>query len=262
MGEAPTTGPLTGPYLSPAAPRVLAHRGLATFAPENTMLSFVAALAHGVTHLETDVHASRDRVAVISHDPELTRLTGRTGRVGDLTMAELAAIDLGDGQSFVSLAEAIDAFPEARFNIDIKSDAAVQPTVDAVRATRSSGRVLITSFSGARRRVAVKLLPSVATSASSRQFALAFSAALVGAAPLARWMLRDVHAVQIPETVRGIRLVTPRIIRIMHSAVQEVHVWTVNDVADMHRLLDLGIDGLVTDRADLAMQVLLERSRR
>ena len=262
MGEAPTTGPLTGPYLSPAAPRVLAHRGLATFAPENTMLSFVAALAHGVTHLVTDVHASRDRVAVISHDPELTRLTGRTGRVGDLTLAELAAIDLGDGQSFVSLAEAIDAFPEARFNIDIKSDAAVQPTVDAVRATRSSGRVLITSFSGARRRAAVKLLPSVATSASSRQFALAFSAALVGAAPLARWMLRDVHAVQIPETVRGIRLVTPRIIRIMHSAVQEVHVWTVNDVADMHRLLDLGIDGLVTDRADLAMQVLLERSRR
>lgn len=261
MSQSPGPGPLTGGYLSPAAPRVLAHRGLAIAAPENTLLAFVAALAHGVTHLETDVHASSDRVAVISHDPDLTRLTGRAEKVGALTMAELAKIDLGEGQSFVSLAEALDAFPEARFNIDIKSDDAVQPAADAVRSTRSSERVLITSFNGARRRAAVKLLPGVATSASSRQFACAFSAALVGIAPLARWMLRDVHAVQIPETVRGVRIVTPRIIRVMHSAVREVHVWTVNDVADMHRLLDLGIDGLVTDRADLAMQVLLERSR-
>jgi len=229
-------------------------------APENTLLAFREALAVGATHLETDVHASRDGVAVISHDADLERLTGRAASISSLTMAELASIQLGRGQSFVSLTEAIDAFPDARFNIDIKSALAVRPTVDAVLATASTHRVLVTSFSGPRRRAAVRALPGVATSASAAQFAAAFGAAVVGATPLARWLLRDVHAVQVPERRYGVRIVSSRLVRALHAAGQEVHVWTVNDEGDMNRLLDLGIDGLVTDRADLAMRVLAQRA--
>src|ERR1700712_4043685 len=103
----PTSG-----FLSPERPRLFAHRGLALDAPENTLLSFARAVAVGATYVETDVHASADGIAVISHDPDLTRVAGRKVRVEQLTLAELHRIDLGHGQGFSSLAEALDAFPE------------------------------------------------------------------------------------------------------------------------------------------------------
>ncbi len=249
----------SGSYFTPAPPRVLAHRGLAVDAPENTLLAFLRALSIGVTHLETDVHASRDGIAVLSHDPDLDRLTGRGIRVGDLTMRELAEIDLGHDQTFSSLAEALDTFPDARFNIDIKSADAVEPTVDAILATRSVDRVLVTSFSETRRRAAARLLPGVATSASSTMFAAALAASKLGLAPLLSYVLRGVDAVQVPERHYGIRIVTPRMLRMLHSAGLEVHVWTINAAGDMNRLLDCGVDGLITDRADVALQVLAER---
>ena len=243
-------------YLLPAPPRVLAHRGLAVDAPENTLLAFLKALSVGVTHLETDVHASRDGIAVISHDPDLARLTGRALRVADLTLAELAEIDLGHDQTFCSLAEALDAFPDARFNIDIKSADAVEPTVAAILDTRSTDRVLVTSFSEARRRAAVRLLPGVASSASSSMFAAALVAGKLGLGPVLARVLRGVDAVQVPERYYGIRIVTPRMLRLLHGAGLEVHVWTVNEPDDMRRMLELGVDGLVTDRADLAARIL------
>ena len=248
-------------YFSPAPPRVLAHRGLALEAPENTLLAFLQALAMGVTHIETDVRASSDGVAVLSHDPDLRRLTGRDVRVDRLTFAELSEVDLGHGQSFSSLAGALEAFPDARFNIDIKAANGVQPTVDAIVATRSADRVLVTSFSDRRRRAAVRQLPGVATSASGFRFVLAWGAAGLGATPLFRFALRDVDAAQVPEKYVGLRAITPRMIRLLHSEGLEVHVWTINDVEDMRRLLDLGVDGLVTDRSDLALKMLAERRR-
>lgn len=256
------TDPGDGGFLSPAPPRIFAHRGLAIDAPENTLRSFRNALSLGVTHLETDVHASRDGVAVISHDPDLTRLTGRDIRVGDLTMAELAGIDLGGGERFCSMGEALAAFPTARFNIDIKTRDAVDPTVDAIRQARAGSRVLVTSFSERRRRAAVRQLPGVATSASSAGSALALLLAKVGAVPLVRLVLRRTVALQIPETYWGIRIITPRMLQRFHAAAVEVHVWTVNDPGDMRRLLDLGVDGLITDRADLALRLLAERDLR
>ena len=238
---------------------MLAHRGLALEAPENTLLAFVAALGLGITHLETDVHASRDGVAVISHDPELERVASRPGLVGDFSMDELRDIDLGHEQGFCSLAEALDAFPDARFNIDIKAAAAIEPTVDAVRSTRAHDRVLITSFSEARRRAAVKLLPGVATSASGPRFAAALLAGKLRFTPLLRSVLRQIDAVQVPERAAGLTITTERMIRQLHHAGVEVHIWTINEPSMMHRLLDLGVDGLVTDRADLALDVLRSR---
>jgi glycerophosphoryl diester phosphodiesterase len=245
-----------GWYLSPGLPRILAHRGLATSAPENTMLSFLRALTSGAEYLETDVHASQDGVAVIAHDENLSRVAGRPVRVDHLTMAELRRVNLGEGQSFPSLAEVLDAFPTARLNIDIKSDAAVRPTVDAILAAGAVKRVLIASFSDRRRKRAVKLLPGVATSASKRTSALAVVAARLGFTPLLRVALRGVHAVQLPHKVKGVTVITPRLVSAVHAVGVEVHAWTINDVSTMTGLLALGVDGIVTDRADLALELV------
>lgn len=246
-------------YFPTPPPRVIAHRGLALEAPENTLLAFAKALAIGVMHLETDVQVSADGQAVISHDEDLSRLAGRDVRVDRLTAAELRRIDLGAGQNFCTLKEALDAFPDARFNIDVKAAGAVQPTVDAIRSTRAVSRVLVTSFSDARRRAAVSQLPGVATSAASRATTRVLAAAKLRWGPAVRRLLREVDAVQVPETWGAIRVVTPRFIDLVRSAGVELHVWTVNDPADMTRLLDLGVDGLVTDRADLALPLVRSR---
>jgi glycerophosphoryl diester phosphodiesterase len=238
---------------------VLAHRGLATTAPENSMLAFMEAIALGVSHVETDVHASSDGVAIISHDETLARVAGRPERVADLTAEALASVPLGLGQTMPSLAEALDAFPDTRFNIDIKSADAIIPTVQAVRDARARDRVLLTSFSERRRRAAVDLLPGVATSASAPRFVAALLAAASGARPLQRLALRGLDALQVPEKTLGLTVSAPRILDAFHRLGIEVHVWTVNDVADMRRLLDAGIDGLVTDRADLALEVIAGR---
>jgi glycerophosphoryl diester phosphodiesterase len=246
-------------FLSGPLPRIIAHRGLAIEAPENTLLAFLRALNAGATHLETDVHGSADGVAVISHDPDLSRLIGRDVRIEQLTMNELRRVDLGHGQSFCSLAEALDAFPEARFNIDVKDSRAAAPTAEAVQKARATERVLITSFDEKRRRAAADALPGVASSASVTRFLPAILGAKLGLSGVARSALRGLVAVQIPERDHGVRLVTARTVRILHAAGVEVHVWTVNDPRDMTRLLDLGVDGLVTDRCDLLKSLVASR---
>lgn len=248
------------PFFVGDPPRVLAHRGLATEAPENTLLAFASAVGLGVTYLETDVHASADGVAVIAHDPELTRVAaGRHEKVSELSVAELAKVDLGEGQHMPTLVEALDAFPDARFNIDLKSAGSVAAAVAAVRATRAEHRVLLTSFSERRRRAAVRLLPEVATSASGPRFAVALLASVVRGGPAIRAALRGLHAVQIPERALGLDTVSPARVKAFQAAGVEVHVWTVNDPLQMRELLDRGVDGIVTDRADLAMELLAER---
>lgn len=239
---------------------MFAHRGLALEAPENTLLAFARAIAAGASYIEIDVHASADGIAVVAHDPDLKRVAGRDVRVEQLTLAELQRIDLGFGQSFCTLAEALDGFPETRFNIDLKSRAAVQPAVAAITSLRATSRVLVTSFSDRRRLAAVRELPGVASSASARLFVTALLAGKIGATPIARRALRGVVAVQVPEKALGLRVTTERMIRRLHAAGVEVHIWTVNDPVRMAELLDLGVDGLVTDRADLAFEVIAARS--
>jgi glycerophosphoryl diester phosphodiesterase len=238
---------------------VLAHRGLAIDAPENTLLAFAQALSAGVTHLETDVHASADGVAILSHDSDLFRLTGRQVRIDQLTAAQLTRIDLGEGQNYVTLATALDTFPDARFNLDVKAAAAAVATIEAVRTARAEHRVLIGSFSNVRRLAVVRRLPGVATSVSSRGAVIATWAAALGLPALTRWALRGVQAVQLPERVLGVKTTSPRVIAAYHSAGVEVHLWTINDPARMIRLLDAGVDGIVSDRADLALAVLARR---
>jgi len=219
----------------------------------------VSAVAAGATHLETDVHASADGVAVLSHDPDLARLTGRDVRIDQLTASELHRVELGAGQGFATLAEALEALPDARFNIDLKSDAAVAPTVRAVLEARASERVLVTSFSERRRRAAVALLPGVASSASSGRLVRTLAARASRWPRLVRRSVHGLRAVQVPERYRGVRIVTRGFVASLHAAGIEVHVWTVNEPERMMRLLDLGVDGLVTDRCDLARRIVDDR---
>jgi glycerophosphoryl diester phosphodiesterase len=257
----PSSSAAVRSYLDSPVPRVFAHRGLAIEAPENTLLAFASAVAIGTRYIETDVHGSHDGVAVISHDPTLERVANRRVRVSQLTMAELRKIDLGYGQGFPSLAEALDAFPETKFNIDVKSRDAVPGTIAAITKVGAQDRVLVSSFDERRRALALRGLPNVVSSASARRFLPALLAGKIGFSPAVRGSLRGLVAVQVPERALGLRVTTARMIRALHAVGVEVHVWTVNDPRRMNELLDLGVDGIVTDRADLALQVLDTRGQ-
>ncbi|TXK17641.1 glycerophosphodiester phosphodiesterase family protein [Homoserinibacter sp. GY 40078] len=246
-------------FLSPPPPRVLAHRGLALHAPENTLLAFLHAVNLGATHVETDVHGSADGVAMISHDPDLSRMAGRDVKVSQLTSAELRRVPLGESQGYCSLAEALDAFPETRFNIDVKSADAVPGTISAIRDARAENRVLVGSFSASRRLSVLRELPGVATSISAAGALAAVHAARCGATTVLRRILRDVDAVQLPPRGAGVSTTSARAIRSFHAVGVEVHIWTINEPSEMERLLDAGVDGIVTDRADLALPLVAAR---
>ncbi len=222
------------------------------------MLAFQKAVAIGVTHLETDVHASKDGHAVISHDGDLKRTAGIDARVCDLTLEQLRTIDLGHGQSFITLAELLAAFPGHRFNIDIKALPVAGPAADAIIAAGMVNSVLITSFNERRRLAATHRMPGVKTSASARSFVLAFIFARLGFARAAARVLRHIDAVQVPERIAYLQTCTPRTVRIFHAAGCEIHVWTVNDASLMRRLFSHGVDGVFTDRADIGLEVLKE----
>lgn len=229
-------------------PRILAHRGLALEAPENSVAAFQAALAAGATHLETDVRATADGVAVLVHDPQLP--DGR--EVGAVRLAEVR-----DALPQVAtLDEALAALPDARFNIDVKHGAAVIPTARAVAAAGAAQRVLLTSFSGRRRRGVLRLTPTAATSASSGGIAGVVLGLRLRTPAITRLALRRVQAVQIPEWALRTDLAAPWSIAEMHAAGVEVHFWVVNDPTRMRELVARGADGIVTDRADLARDAL------
>ena len=242
------------PYLDVPLPHVLAHRGLHTVHPENTIAAFAAALEVGATHLETDAHVSSDGVAVLVHDPVIT-VAGKQIFVADLTAQELASLNLGEGQGVPSLADALTTFPHARFNIDIKVTEAGPAVASAVQKAKASHRVLIASFKAARRTSTVRSLPGVATSASATVALLAVLSASVGLTPLGARLMRDVDAVQLPTRMIGLSVFTSRFIAMCHRAGVVVHAWTINEPDEMRALLARGVDGLVTDRCDLAVEV-------
>jgi glycerophosphoryl diester phosphodiesterase len=247
-------------YFDGDGPRVLAHRGwTGSGAVENTLDAFRAAWDLGVTHLETDVHATADGACVLWHDADLRRLAGRRMRVRDATLAELRAVDLGSGARVATLGELLAALPDARLNIDVKGRGAAEAAAREIRAADAVDRVLVTSFSAARRRRAVALLPGVATSADAVRLVAAVVAARLGVTPLARLALRGVDAVQMPCRVLGIRTESPAMVARLARAVREVHVWTVDDPEEMIRLVRAGVRGIVTDRPDLALAALARR---
>ncbi|MDQ0648272.1 glycerophosphoryl diester phosphodiesterase [Microbacterium natoriense] len=255
---------MTHPYFAKTRhPRVLAHRGLLTAAGEdsgvweNSAAAFAAAHAVGVEYIETDCHVSADGDVVLFHDPDLTRLNGDTRAVAEIGTRELRAI-FADHGGLLTVREALDSFPGVRFNIDVKTDAAAEPLGTLVAP--HAHRVLVTSFSDARRQVAIAaalrggaaIRP--ATSGGSRTIAAMVALSALHLSP--GRVLRSLDALQIPERQRGIRVLTPALIRAAHRHDVEVHVWTVNEASEMTRLIEAGVDGIVSDRADLALETL------
>ena len=234
-------------WFDPPLPRILAHRGLTLAAPQNSIEAFRAALEVGATHLETDVRATADGVAVLVHDAALADGTP----VERLPLAE-ARRRL---PALATLQEALAALPDARVNVDVKARRAVAPTVQAIREAPAVGRVLLTSFSPLRRRPAVRALPGIATSGSSTDVLATLLALRVGPAALRR-SLTGLDALQVPPTALGIDLGAPQVLRAVHAAGAEVHIWVVNEPERMRSLVAAGVDGIVTDRPDLAAAVL------
>lgn len=247
-------------FLDAATPIPFAHRGGAAIGDENSMAAFERAVQAGYTYLETDVHATSDGVPVAFHDDTLDRMLGRPGRIEDLAWADLLALRV-DGSAVVpALVDLLDAWPDCRLNIDLKNDTAVDPTIEAIWKTNTRDRVLLASFSDKRIRWARRVCgPRLATSLGQREVAALRVASLHGRG-LAGFV-PSVAAAQVPVRYAGMRVVDARFVRHAHRLGMQVHVWTIDDPAEMHELLDLGVDGIMTDRIDILRAVLTERGR-
>lgn len=232
-------------YFSDSQPHVLAHRGYAGSHPENSLEAFAEALEAGATHIETDVHLSKDGQVVIFHDD--------TYEGKPLIEWERSQLP----PHVPSMLEAFNTFPEARFNIDVKSGQAATPLAQIINDEGAHERVLLTSFSRERRQAATATLTRpVAQSAAASEFAPALIAAKLGWTWLVRRSLRHIDALQIPSRALGMKTVTPRTMKAYQRAGVLVHVWTVNDAAQMRDLIRLGVNGVVTDETPTAVMAL------
>lgn len=246
------------PYFAHPLPHLFAHRGLHVREPENTLGAFQAAVEVGATHIETDVHATIDGIAVLHHDGEF-ECAGDLIKINQTTLTELRSRSIAAGFAIPTLSEALSTFPDAFFNVDIKSDGAIAPTIASVSSATAQNRVLIASFIARRRKAVVEALPGVATSASRHEVVWSWIACTLGLSRFAAYILRSVDAVQVPATVGPLPLVTARYVRSCHRAGVFVDVWTVNDPDEMIRLRELGVDGVVTDRVDIAALLFPDR---
>jgi glycerophosphoryl diester phosphodiesterase len=250
------------PFLDVPHPTVIGHRGSAVDCPENTLSSFERALAVGAHILESDVHATRDGVAVLSHDASLERMTGAAQQVDELDLAAVQALDAGygfaggecnfpfrnQGVSVPSVRDAFEAFPAARFNLEIKSaqPGLVASVVALVAEFERADRTLLAAGEDAVmaeiRRVTATTGVRPAIGASLADVVAFVESAVSGADPGS-----DSMALQIPTEFAGQPLITERLVEHAHEHAVAVHAWTINDEAEMRRLLDLGVDGIVTD---------------
>ena len=258
-------------------PFAIGHRGSAGERPENTLASFEHALAAGAAVLESDLHLTRDGVPVLLHDDEVARVSEGSGRVRELRLAELERLDAGfrfsrdggrshpfrgRGLRIPTLAQALEALPDARWNLELKEDLpeVVARTLEVLRASGSEERTLLTASEDAlmaRLRAAVAREGSgVALGASTGDVLDFVRSALSGARPRAGPM-----ALQIPAEFAGRPLATPELVRHAHAHSVQVHVWTVNEPAEIARLLDLGVDGIVSDHPARVVELCRARAR-
>ena len=271
------------PFFDSPGVLVMAHRGGNGLWPENTLYAFEQAVHLGVDVLETDLHSTRDSVLVVIHDRTVDRTTNGVGPVQSLTLAELKTLDAGytwtrdGGRTFPfrgrgltvpTLAEVFAAFPDTRVNIEVKQS---RPSVltalcRAIRDHGKTDRVLVASASTGSLRAFRRICPEIATSAGFTEL-LAFYA-------LNRIYLGGIYptsarALQVPDRIRILQVVTPRFVQTAHRQNLQVHAWVFNrseessaDVAvtdkveDLQRLLDLGVDGIITDRPDRLLRLL------
>ncbi|MEV4644266.1 glycerophosphodiester phosphodiesterase family protein [Saccharopolyspora sp. NPDC049357] len=287
---------MTHPFLDGPWPRAFAHRGwhLGDLAEmENSLSAFRAAANEGYRYIETDVHATSDGVAVIHHDASLDRTTDRDGDIASLPFSEVSRARIAGREPVASLDAALEEFPDLLLNIDVKADSATGPVLRTVRRHNAWDRVCLASFVDRRLTLLRKVGgPRLLTSTGQRGVAALWAwsrlpwapprsmrTSLTGfqwksglrlplkSGPGLQWksgqggergLIRGA-AVQVPARHKGLEVVDERFVGLAHRWGVEVHVWTVDEPSEMLRLLDLGVDGLVTDRPDLLNRLLRER---
>jgi glycerophosphoryl diester phosphodiesterase len=246
------------PFLDHDGPIAFAHRGGAASGYENSLAAFTRAVDLGYRYLETDVHATSDGVLLAFHDRSLDRVTHAVGRVARLPWDTVSRARIGGQEPIPLLEDLLGSWQDIRLNIDVKERGAVGPLVEAIRRTSSLDRVCVASFSE-RRLAAVRrgLGPGLCTALSTRGvLRLRVGAVARVLSPLAP---RGIPCAQVPDRFGPLRVVTPRLVDLAHERGQRVHVWTVDDAGEMRRLLDLGVDGIMTDQLETLRDVLRER---
>ena len=244
---------MSHPFLETHLPIAFAHRGGASDAPENTMPAFARAIELGYTYLETDVHSTRDGVLLAFHDDDLLRTCGVAGKISELDYSEVRNARVNGAEPIPLLQDIFDAWPQARINIDCKSDAALQPLIKALRPPDVLDKVCVGSFSDKRLSVLRETFgPSLCSSLGPKQVALLRVRSWIGVVKPFEGAL----AAQIPLKQGPITLTDKRLVDDAHSAGLQVHVWTIDEPDEMEHLLDLGVDGIMTDKPLVLKQIL------
>jgi glycerophosphoryl diester phosphodiesterase len=239
----------------PPGPVAIAHRGGSLEAEENTMEAFARAVGLGYRDIETDVHATRDGVAVIHHDATLARMTGDPRAIAGMDWAELSRVRTHGGAAIPRLDETLAAFPEVRFVLELKAPRSAEALAPVVREAGALDRIAVGAFeprhtAEARARLGDGLLWS-----PGRPGVLALWLQGWGL-PLPRPAFRVIH---VPPAFRGIAVVTPRLVRAAARHGVAVQVWTVDEAAEMERLLDMGVHAVMTDRPTVLREVMRRR---
>ncbi len=236
------------PAFRSSRPLVIAHRGGSKIGPENTITAFDRGLAAGADGLELDVHLSRDGTVVVHHDAWLDRTTQAKGPLAVRTAAELAELDIP------TLRDVFERYPEIGIIIELKQGGAMlaDAVVQEIRRAGAAGRVCLGSFSLTALRAARASAPEIATSGARFEVRVALYRSWLHLTPgRVRY-----QAFQVPEVSGTTRVVSPRFVQLAHKAGLAVQVWTVDEPDDMRRLLDWGVDGIISDRPDIAAEVV------
>ena len=246
------------PYLQHHLPVAFAHRGGTETGAENTMAAFEHAYDAGLRYMETDVHRTRDGVLVAFHDRNLRRLAGRDALISDLSWRDLAAVELRGGGRVPRLDELFERWPEVRWNLDPKSDDVVEPLAARLAGSALLERICVGSFGGRRlKRMRALLGEGLCSSAAPAEVMRCLARRRGLPVPLR--LPPSVRCLQVPHTIRGVPVVDAGLVRWAHLRGLQVHVWTIDEPAEMETLLDAGVDGIMTDKPMVLRQVLERR---
>lgn len=255
------------PYLSAEYPLRFAHRGSRVLWPENTAESFQGAVDLGYRYIETDIRMTADGVVVVFHDATLERTTNGSGRIDRWDLADLQRLDAawwfdsgndyplrGTGVRIRTLAEVFETWPNIHFNLDMKGSRMEWAVADVIKRHGREHSTLVGSFVDHR----VAKFRRITRCAVAVAAGPSLAAAMFAASRAGRRVHRSAAAFQLPFDYKRLPL-DRKYVDAIHESGAQVHAWTVNEAGDMHRLLDLGVDGIVSDRPDVLNDVMRER---
>jgi len=239
------------PYLNQSGVSISAHRGGSEEAPENTLESFGYAIGLGSSYIETDVQLSADGIPYIFHDDDLSRLLNMNVKFNSLHSDQIEKLRLFESYQIPKLETALTQFPNALFQIDLKTDEVALPAMKVIESLNAFDRICIASFSSNRLQKVRKKFPDTCLSMGPKEI---LKLLLASFGLYNKTIYGD--CLQVPVYHYGIKLVTRRFVKYVQSIGLKIHVWTINDENTMRKLIDLGVDGIITDRPKLLKEVL------